>query len=165
MGAELKSTAMTKEKKNEIRSRLRDALSKMGIDDKEASLRSGFGATFVHDFLHGAGSKFENLERLALSNGIRWEWLKDGAPPSLLSEQIALPLDRELVLLAVEGILAYYRPGAPLARLRAAAAILLASAECPPGDTSETDTRNRIHSEIRGVLRQFSSQSNQLDTW
>jgi hypothetical protein len=165
MLARLKSIIMNKAKRDQQRARLRAFMKQIGTNAKAMSLKAELGATFVSEFLNGKSeAKDQNLEALCKANGIRWEWFRDGTGPQLASEPIPVPLDREAVLLGLEGVVAYFRPDARVSRLRVVAEALLESVEALRGDMSESDRRRSIHSEIRGALGIFFRQLNQQDT-
>src|ERR1700731_774406 len=77
------------------RARLELALEKTGINAKDASLRAGLGATYVHDFLHKKSpANDQTLKAICEGIGIRWEGLDGQIPetsPMLKSQMVTLP--------------------------------------------------------------------------
>lgn len=148
------------------RRRLALAIERLGTNAKDASLRAGLNAGYVHDYLKGKSeSKDQNLRAICDGIGIRWDWFDgktDESAPMLQSQVRTIAdipaTERQVALLLLEGILAHFAPETAETDLRAWASTLLSIyleiAEDPALGklADEQRDRDRIRGIIHGAL-------------
>lgn len=143
-----------KEARDSMREKLRAALQEKGLKSTRVSKDAGLNPAFLNQFLKGrANSKDQNIEKVCKTIGLRWAWLKEDEDPKWEAEAPRPQLSRQSLIHLLEGIFLYLDPEMLESDFRAAAETALEVAESQPNGMSENDKRNRIHSEIRGVLR------------
>lgn len=143
-----------------IRERLRAALKEKGISLVQAAVNADLNRTYLYDVFNRGRGSHEDCERIAIANGIIWEWVKTGrtGAPELSSLPRKQPPDREEILGAMECVVEHLAQKAERSDVRRLSATILAIVENPPDDMSGIDRMSRIRTGILGALRLFDLQ-------